>query len=437
MIERSSAARASIRWLSRAVAVAVSVFALAGLLRLVVPGGVGAPAEPESVGSPGGVAAPGEPDGVRRQLAFLRAALDKGAGERAQDQFPEGYYFLSALYGLTWVELGTRRPADDHALQQARWALARLESPAGRAPFSPDLTPAYGVFYRGWTTWLRGGVLRLQPADRRDPAEVRRFEDDAAEIADAFDTQSSPYLEAYPGQAWPVDSTVAVASLRLHDSLLPPRYGGTVARWLAGVRQRLDPETGLLPHRVDAASGEPVEVARGSSQSVIHRFLVDIDAAFAREQYLRFRERFVVWPLGLGPAVREYPAGVDGPGDVDSGPLVAGVSLSASAVSLGSAAVNGDVALAAALNGVGELMGLPINTPWSKRYAFGALPIGDAFLAWSKAARPWVAVSPSPPPRAVSPWWRLPLALILTAAAVGPWVPRGLNLGRSRLRRTG
>jgi hypothetical protein len=401
-----------LRWFGRVVAVAVSVFALAGLLRLVVP------------------AAVSEPDGVRRQLAFLRSALDGGAGERAQQQFPEGYYFLAALYGLTWVELGSRRPGDERALAEARWALARVESAAGRAPFSPDLRPSYGVFYRGWTNWLRGGVLRLQPANRRDPTEVRRFADDSAELAEAFDAAPSPYLEAYPGQAWPVDSTVAVASLRLHDTLLPPRYGGTVARWLAGVRERLDPGTGLLPHRVDATSGEPEEVARGTSQSVIHRFLVDIDPVFARGQYLRFRDLFVVWPLGSGPAVREYPRGVDGPGDVDSGPLVAGVSLSASAVSLGSAAVNGDASLAAALAGVGELLGLPVNTPWTKRYAFGALPIGDAFLAWSRSARPWVSAPPLAPPPAVSPWWRAPLVLLLTVAIVGPWAPTAYRRAR-------
>ena len=144
----------------------------------------------------------------------------------------------------------------------------------------------------------------------------------------------------------PVDSTVAIAALRLHDSLLPARFDGTVARWLDGVRQRLDPATGLLPHRVDPVTGAPAEVARGTSQSVIHRFLPEIDPAFAREQYLRFRDSFVVSPLRLGPAVREYPLGTDGAGDVDSGPLLLGVSLSATVVTLGAAGVFGFMAVA-------------------------------------------------------------------------------------------
>src|SRR5690606_21723034 len=157
-----------------------------------------------------------------------------------------------------------------------------------------------------------------------------------------------------------------------------PRYADTVRRWLDKVRRRLDPRTGLIPHRADAETGAPAEMARGSSQSLIHRFLPDIDPAFAREQYLRFREHHLAFPLGLGPAVREYPHGVDGAGDVDSGPLLLGVSLSATTVALGAAQVNGDASLARALANYGELAGLPIGTPWTKRYAFGLLPIGDA-----------------------------------------------------------
>jgi hypothetical protein len=406
----SSTARRVLRWSRRLVAVVVSISALVGAVRLVAPAAAGTTDEPA---------------GVRRQLAFLRAALDDGAGDEAQRLFPEGYFFMHALYGLSRVELGMREPVGDRAtaLREARWALERLDSPSGRAPFSPGLAPPYGVFYRGWSNWLRGGVLSLQPAERRDPGELRRLADDSAALGAAFDTSASPYLTAYPGQAWPVDSTVAIASLRLHDSLLPARFTGTVQRWLRGVRQRLDPRTGLLPHRVDPNTGEPVEVARGTSQSVIQRFLVDIDPAFAGEQYLRFRDRYVVSPLGLGPAVREYPDGVDGPADVDSGPLPLGVSLSATVVTIGAAQVHSDAPLAAALANYVELAGLPVDTPWTKRYAFGLLPVGDAFLAWSKTARPWVAQTPSAPPAGISWWWRIPLLSLLVVLAAAPWLP--------------
>ncbi|MEV8346635.1 hypothetical protein [Streptomyces niveus] len=412
MSERApTATRHVLRRVRVVLAVFVSCCALVGAVRLAAP-------------ATGGI--DGEPAGVRGQLAFIREALDDGAGDAAQQQFPEGYFFLHALYGLSWVELGMREPAGaarDEAEREARWALGRLDSDAGRAAFSAGLTPSYGVFYRGWTNWLRGGTLMLRPAGERDAGQVRRFAAESAALGLAFDDADSPYLTAYPGQAWPVDSTVAVASLRLHDTLLPARFGGTVERWLDGVRQRLDPRTGLLPHRVTPDTGEPVEVARGTSQSIIQRFLVDIDPDFAREQYTVFRDRYVVTPLGLGPTTREYPEGMDGPADVDSGPLPLGVSLSATVVTIGAAQVQGDASLAQGIAGYGELLGVPVSTPWTKRYAFGLIPIGDAFVAWSKTARPWVAKPQDPPPAHLSGWWRLPLLSLLLLVGAAPWLP--------------
>lgn len=375
------------------LAVAISAAAALGAVRLLTP------AEGDS--------------GVRRQLAFLRHELESGAAEDAQRLFPEGYFFLYALYGLTSVDAG--RPDD------ARWALARLESDAGRAPFLGDMPLRYGVFYRGWVNWLRGGIVGLT----RDPAETRTFQQESAAIAAAFDESPTPYLASYPGQAWPVDSTVAMASLRLHDKLLSPAYGATALRWLAGVKVRLDPATQLIPHTVDAAAGEPTSGAQGTSQSLLNRFLPEIDAAFAAQHYSRFRTAFLDAPLGIGPAVREYPRGSDGPSNVDSGPLVLGISLSATAVAIGAARIHGDTSLAAGLSQFGEVAGVPVSTPWTKRYALGVAPIGDAFLAWSKSARPWVATAdPEPPSRLISRWWRLPLLTFFLAVGAAPWLLR-------------
>ncbi|MFL5804102.1 MAG: hypothetical protein ACJ8CR_20450 [Roseiflexaceae bacterium] len=361
------------------------------------------------------------------QLRFIGAALRDGADERMQSFFPEGFFFSHALYGLAWAEVGMRRPPADalrtQALAEARWALGRLDTPAGRAPFSPALDPPLGVFYVGWSSWLRGGVLALQAPSDRPAAEIDRFETDCAALAAAFDRSPTPFLTAYPGQAWPVDSTVAMAALRLHDTLLPARFAPAIARWLQATRERLDPATSLLPHRADPTTGQPIEGARGSSQSIIARFLTEIDPAWGREQYRLFRKYFVATPLGVA-GVREYPQGVAGQGDVDSGPLVLGVSLSASAVTLGAALAQGDAALADPLLHAGETFGLPFSWGGSKRYLFGALPIGDAFLAWSKTARLWIA----PPaalelPPVVDWWWRLPAHALSLVLAVLIWLP--------------
>lgn len=366
--------------------------------------------------------APAEtPSSVRRQLAFIREELESGAAEQAQQSFPEGYFFLNALYGLTEVNLGS--PAE------AKWALDRVDGDAGRAVFAAELTPSRGVFYRGWLNRLRGGMLAAQRPEDRDPAEVARFERDSTEIAAAFDASPTPFLAAYPGQAWPVDSTVAVASLALHDRVLTPRFAGTIGRWLTAVKIRMDPATGLLPHTVDLATGTPASGARGSSQSIIQWFLPEIDPSFARTQYEIFRAKFLSRPLGLGPAVREYPQGVDGAGDVDSGPLILGVSLSATVVALGAARVQNDTSLSGALANFGDLFGVPLDTLHTRRYAFGVLPIGDAFLAWSKSARPFATDAP---PAVISWWWRLPLLTLLLLIAALPWLRPAIRHLRGR-----
>src|SRR5687767_5941653 len=111
MIKQMAKMPRLLRWLSLLVSCLVSFWALVGVVRLVTPATAG-PTD--------------EPAGVRRQLAFIRSELNSGAGERAQQLFPEGYFFLHVLYGLSWVELGMRKSVGQRAeaLRQARWALA-------------------------------------------------------------------------------------------------------------------------------------------------------------------------------------------------------------------------------------------------------------------------------------------------------------------------
>ena len=347
-------------------------------------------------------------DGAVKQLRFLREEIEAGADQDAQRQFPEGYFFLNVLYGLTWVQVGLEdsgRAAE--AARQARWSLERIKSPDGTAPFDASLTPRYGIFHAGWTNWLRGGLIALHQSEAK---EIDEYTSASVEIASAFRRSKTPYLQAYPGQAWPVDSTVAMASLSLYDELVAPRFAKNTAAWVASVKKQLDPETGLMPHQT-----APVTTgARATSQSIIHRFLVEIDPGFARSQYEVFRDKFVT-KVG----VREYPKGIGGKGDVDSGPLLLGISLSATAVTMGAARVQHDP-LADRLGREGDLLGLPVSGLRTKRYVFGLLPIGDAFVVWSATALPLVA-DEQPELSSGSWWWRVPWLMLLWLPVLVLW----------------
>ncbi|HEU0078323.1 MAG TPA: hypothetical protein VFQ76_11770, partial [Longimicrobiaceae bacterium] len=62
---------------------------------------------------------------------------------------------------------------------------------------------------------------------------------------------------------------------------------------------------------------------------------------------------------------------------------------------------------AADLRASPEVLGVPLHWRGRRSYAFGKLPVGDAFLAWASVVRPWNV--PAAPPSASTPYrgWRM------------------------------
>lgn len=358
--------------------------------------------------------------GVLQQLAHLRKELDEGAAKDMQQMFPEGAVFTYAMYGLACAETAGALP-DTSAMRkqwtaEARCAFVAIESPEARRIFSADLSPPHGIFYTGWSAFLCGSILKSTPVAEWATRDTAYFLGACANIERALRTNSSLWLQSYYGAAWPADNTVAIAALRLHDKLFPPRYKLLIDNWLHAVRQKLDTTTGLIPHSADAFTGAMQESPRGSSQSLVIRLLTEIDPAFAREQYVLFRRQFAGSVCGL-PAIREYPAGYSGAGDIDSGPVVFGIGSSATIVGLGTALAVGDNELAEPVEQTIEALGIPLSVGGQKFYAGGALPVADAFLVWSKSAHLRVATPLALPP-AVPHWWRLPAHTISLCSLV-------------------
>jgi hypothetical protein len=331
------------------------------------------------------------------QLAYLRPGLEARADEM-QALFPEGRVFTLALYGLTWVDVGrgaSDKPTRARALAEARRALALAESPRSRQGYGPASGLPHGIFYEGWVTHLRAGTLHLGGGAARDTAFRA-----ACERLDAAFRSRGPWLDSYEGMAWPADNAVGAASLASCGTLLHPRYAETAREWLRAALRRADPATGLIPHE----AGSPLP--RGESAALMIRFLHEIDPGVAASQYAAFRRTFATRFAGLLPAVREYPRGVRGGGDVDSGPLILGVSAPASVVGVAAARMTGHHRAAADLRASPEVLGIPLQWGGRRSYAFGRLPVGDAFLAWVSVVRPWN--TPEAAPVADTPYggWR-------------------------------
>lgn len=345
---------------------------------------------------------PSGADGTRvavAQLAHLRPELETRANAM-QQLFPEGRVFTLALYGLAWVDIGRGAPdapTRARALAEARRALALAEAPASRVGYGEASGLPHGIFYEGWTAHLRAGTLHLSGQRAAEDATFRA----SCERLDAAFRRNGPFLDTYPGMAWPADNAVGAAVLRSCGTLLDPRYTAAAQAWLREALEHADPATGLLPH--DAGWPDP----RGESVALMIRFVNEIDPAVAAAQYAGMERTFATRLLGVLPAVREFPRGVDGEGDIDSGPVILGVSAPASVVGIAAARVTGHQQAAADLRATPEVLGIPLQWGGERSYAFGALAVGDAFLAWSSVVRPWNV--PAPAASAGTPYagWRV------------------------------
>ena len=373
--------------------------------------------------------APGGGPDIQQQLNWIGDTLRHGGGEATQIWYPEGYFFAHALYGQALVNqaLLNRQNAAllQHNRDEIKWVLAQLDSETGRAPFPRAQAVEYGVFYQGWRNRLLGGLLLLTPVAQREPAFVEQFHLQSAALAQAFSASPTHYLEAYPGQSWPVDNVVALTSLGIHDDLYQTHYRDVIAEWLQYTKSHLDPATGLIPHHINAGTGEILQGSRGSSLVLTLSFLPELNADFSREQYTRYRALYAQPVLDF-VLTREYPQGVDGPMDVDSGPMLGGIGPIASGVNLAAARANGDDEIFERTAQLAETVGAAFTVNDEKRYSLGLLVIGDTFLVWSKSIVPWRDSAVQPPasdyPRLTSTWypWTNALAAFLS---IGAWLP--------------
>jgi hypothetical protein len=367
---------------------------------------------------------------VNPGLAYLTQATAEGAATDMQALFPEGYLFTHALVGLSSAELAIDLPPDSPERQPAvvrAWnAWDAIQSDEGRRPFDVGLDPPYGAFYAGWSTWLGALAVRATPPQARSADREERVVAACASLADAWRASPTPFLASYPHQAWPCDSAVAMAALAACERVVGesqrPQLQAVRLAWVAAVGLRADPATGLLPHTADSTTGTPTSRPRGTSVALMARVLPEVDHSLARRHYEGLRSYFLTTRLGV-PGVAEHLDG-GGYGDVDAGPLVAGVSLSASAVAAGAARRYGDDRLAAALLGVGDALGLPTTWRGQRRYLFGRLPVADGFAIWARTAPRLTEVDPPLIPAAVptrAQQWTWELGSLLLVALA--WIP--------------
>jgi hypothetical protein len=321
---------------------------------------------------------------VLLQLQFIEKQLkEHDLAVEMQMQYPEGYIFSNVLYGLTWAEIAKKSepntPIHQKGFQEILYAYKQIDTEYAKSIFPASLKPQYGIFYRGWNNFLLGKLLEIQPNKNDD--EIHFFKQNCEEIAEAFQNSNTPFLQSYVGASWAADSFVGIMSLYLHDKLFEPKYQKLIKEWILKVKMLLDKQNGLISHSADASTGKTIEKARGSSMALMLLFLSEIEPKFAQEQFELFKKHFSQTILQL-PCIREYPYGSSGMGDVDSGPVILGMSPVATIVSVGVFQKFGEYKTANDMFSCIETFGIAYHSETEKKYLMGKMPIADIFIAW-------------------------------------------------------
>jgi hypothetical protein len=268
------------------------------------------------------------------------------------------------------------------ALERERGMHHFLMPYSRRGPFL--LEPARSQFLDGEIALML--AHRLVVADRDDyRAElVTRVDAMVARM------ERSPVLsaESYPDECWTFCNTVALAAIRGADALTGSDHSDLARRWVEVAREKLvDPKTGLLVSSYTLA-GEPRDGPEGSSLWLSASMLQLVDETFAKEQYDLGRAALGRTALGFGWA-REWPDTHAGSVDVDSGPIVPLVEVSAGSSGLAfvGAASFGDHDWTQALHTTLDFAAFPVDDESGLRFA-ASNQVGDAVVLYALTLGP-------------------------------------------------
>jgi hypothetical protein len=205
--------------------------------------------------------------------------------------------------------------------------------------------------------------------DRITSALERRFYDSTTSL-----------IATYPNEVFPVDNAAGIASIALHARALRQAGPAIVLAWSRAVRKRYVHHPSGLLIQIVRPDGTPVDAPRGSGSALAAYFLSFADPELSKDLHNAVERELAHDVLGFR-FVSEYPETVtQGPGDIDSGPLVFGLSVSATGFSLAGCRIHGDAACFRNTLAAVDLFGAPIErTNGGRTYVSGG-PLGDAIL---------------------------------------------------------
>lgn len=325
-----------------------------------------------------------------RGLAEEMVAFEADDDQRRATGSGEGLAEMWGLLAHQMTALGLAQVCLDHPEWRERYApivtraAAKSLLPEMRSEFTAawhgrdgmaELATADGHAYLSYPALALGMARLIDPAFPSDLA----VQHDALIASYERRLLASPtgLLDTFPGEAYPTDVAAVAAAIAVHGRATGTDHTAVLTHWARQVRaSQIDRDTGLVLQRM-GVDGQAHDAPRASGTGLAAYFAGFADRALAAELAAAlFRQERSV--LGFS-AIHEYGDGYRGAGDMDSGPLILGISISATGFALAPARAFGDRDTFTRLYRTTDLVGLPVRSGTRLRFATGGV-IGNALL---------------------------------------------------------
>ena len=271
------------------------------------------------------------------------------------------------------------------------------------------------VFYR----MLVIAALTSRERLLHDGAHLDLLRDQVESFASELSASKTGLLDDYPGECYPGDVMAAIMCIKRADRVLGTDHSQFVAKSLRGFTGPRATRHQLPPYSANSANGSPTSPARGCANSYMCLTSPELWPAQAKQWYA-LHDRFF-WQRRIGAdGFREFPKDLvadrtksvqdgiptigppayhepsrirDWGMDVDSGPVIAGHGVAASAFGVGAARKNGrfDQAYPLAaemLVTTWEMPGGALGVPRLLSNVSDAPLLGEAAIFWLLSIQP-------------------------------------------------
>ncbi len=336
------------------------------------------------------------PQAYRAEFKYLRKVFDKTDLTAPGIQTDGWTYNISeaewpfmgfCYFGYACADLAQFDPMiRKDALAEMRWLIEALQTPRMSGFVAPHFGDPFGSDQIHIAVFVHGHFLNLALRYREESGDAR-YDTLIHRVAEAlskeYNTTAQGVLRSYRDMWWLTDNFPAVSALSRYDRIYHRDTSAAREKFLRSLKSwGLDKDTGMFCTYVNPSKQAQIQGPRGISVMYGLHFIKDFDPVFAANQYALARQFLVENMLGF-TVVREFPEGVSGRADVDSGPLILGAGPSASGFAIAAAAINGDTDLAWQLLKASAMVGMPVFHEGELQYL--SMPtVGQAVILFGK-----------------------------------------------------